>query len=189
MIPPGGNWTKVGFADGIYGCDGDGKGAYLTRHSFRVRIGAEMCGLTSRARDRGAAAGNSGAAMGLVKRLEFGRLVRRLCLGLSLLALLLQGAALGMPMPASAAGLPPAWLADSLCGSNDGGPADPIRHVCPICFVVAQAGSALAPQLPTIAAPSVLRVGPALPSTRSGPPRRPAGAIAEPRAPPAAALA
>jgi hypothetical protein len=40
----GGNWTKVGFADGIYGCDVDGKGAYLTKHIFHVPIGAEMCG-------------------------------------------------------------------------------------------------------------------------------------------------
>ena len=40
----GGGWTKVGFADGIYGCDVDGKGAYLTKHLFRVPIGAEMCG-------------------------------------------------------------------------------------------------------------------------------------------------
>ncbi len=40
----GANWTKVGFADGIYACDVDGKGAYLTRHLCRVPIGAEMCG-------------------------------------------------------------------------------------------------------------------------------------------------
>lgn len=40
----GENWAKIGFADGIYGCDVEGKGAYLTRHLFRVPIGAEMCG-------------------------------------------------------------------------------------------------------------------------------------------------
>jgi secreted PhoX family phosphatase len=40
----GANWTKVGFADGIYACDVDGKGAYLTKHICRVPIGAEMCG-------------------------------------------------------------------------------------------------------------------------------------------------
>lgn len=40
----GGNWTKVGFADGVYACDVDGKGAYLTKHICRVPIGAEMCG-------------------------------------------------------------------------------------------------------------------------------------------------
>jgi len=37
-------WTKVGFADGVYACDVEGPGRGLTKHFFRVPIGAEMCG-------------------------------------------------------------------------------------------------------------------------------------------------
>lgn len=40
----GSGWTKTGFADGIYACDVAGEGAYLTRHFFRVPVGAELCG-------------------------------------------------------------------------------------------------------------------------------------------------
>jgi uncharacterized protein len=38
-------WPKLGgFADGIYACDVEGQGAYLTKHFYSVPIGAEMCG-------------------------------------------------------------------------------------------------------------------------------------------------
>ncbi len=38
-------WPNLtGFADGIYACDVEGQGAYLTKHFYSVPIGAEMCG-------------------------------------------------------------------------------------------------------------------------------------------------
>jgi uncharacterized protein len=38
-------WPQLtGFADGIYACDVEGQGAYLTKHFYTVPIGAEMCG-------------------------------------------------------------------------------------------------------------------------------------------------
>ena len=41
----GKDWPKLGgFADGIYACDVVGQGAYLTKHLYRVPIGAEVCG-------------------------------------------------------------------------------------------------------------------------------------------------
>ncbi|HXH04291.1 MAG TPA: PhoX family phosphatase [Candidatus Competibacteraceae bacterium] len=40
----GAAWQKSGTADGMWACDTQGAGAYLTRFFFRVPIGAEMCG-------------------------------------------------------------------------------------------------------------------------------------------------
>jgi uncharacterized protein len=40
----GAAWTESGFADGLFACDVAGPGAYLTKHFYRVPIGAEMCG-------------------------------------------------------------------------------------------------------------------------------------------------
>jgi secreted PhoX family phosphatase len=37
-------WPGIGFSDGLYACAVDGAEAYLTKHFFRVPIGAEMCG-------------------------------------------------------------------------------------------------------------------------------------------------
>ncbi|MDQ2694477.1 MAG: PhoX family phosphatase, partial [Pseudomonadota bacterium] len=40
----GSGWQKTGFADGLYACEVHGQYAYLTRHFFRVPVGAELCG-------------------------------------------------------------------------------------------------------------------------------------------------
>jgi secreted PhoX family phosphatase len=40
----GSGWRRTGFADGIYACETTGPARALTRHIFRVPIGAEMCG-------------------------------------------------------------------------------------------------------------------------------------------------
>lgn len=40
----GTKWKATGIADGIYACDLAGPGRALTKHFFRVPIGAEMCG-------------------------------------------------------------------------------------------------------------------------------------------------
>lgn len=121
--------------------------------------------------------------MPATRRHLLGRRSRRLCFGLGLLALLLQAAALGLPMPAGAAGSP-RWLAGSYCGGEDGGSPNQTGHVCPVCFVVAQAGSAVPPQIPAFVptVPPVARQ-PLLPAL-AVPARQQAGAIAAPRAPP-----
>lgn len=40
----GSKWKNTGIADGVYACDLTGPGRALTKHFFRVPIGAEMCG-------------------------------------------------------------------------------------------------------------------------------------------------
>lgn len=112
-----------------------------------------------------------------------GRWSRRLCFGLGFVALLLQAAALGLPMPAGAAETP-AWLSGSLCSEDGGGSPKHGNHVCPVCFVVAQANSAVPPQIPLLVSTGLPAAGQPLPPVLSIPARQQAGAIAEPRAPP-----
>jgi hypothetical protein len=72
---------------------------------------------------------------------------------LGLLAFLLQLAAVAVPMPAMAGGAP-AWLAGSVCRSDDA-PAIPDHPVCPVCFVLSQAAGAVPPSIVTVAPPPV----------------------------------
>jgi len=78
---------------------------------------------------------------------------RRWAFCLGLLAILLQLAAVGVPMPAMADGAPD-WLAGSLC-RGDFTPAEPNHPVCPVCFVLSQAAGAAPPAVATLAAPHV----------------------------------
>ena len=111
-------------------------------------------------------------------------------LRLSLLALLVQAAAAAVPMPASA-GMPgaPAWLAASLCQSA---PADapgdrrapPSHLICPICFVLSAAVSAVPPQPPAIVAFDPPPAAPPAIPRALGLSRHYAGATTLSRAPP-----
>lgn len=100
---------------------------------------------------------------------------------LSLLAVLLQLAAVAVPMPAMAGN--PAWLAWSVCRS-DGAPAVPDHPVCPVCFVLAQAAGAVPPSVVTVAAPPVAAT-PASVRDSGNPASGPAWALPA-RGPPAA---
>lgn len=81
---------------------------------------------------------------------------RRWPFHLGLLAVLLQLAAVAVPMPAMADGAP-AWLAGSVCRSDDA-PAFPDRPVCPVCFVLAQAAGAVPSAIVTVAAPPIAAI-------------------------------
>ncbi len=120
------------------------------------------------------------------------RSVRHWGLRFSLLALLVQGAATALPMPASAGmtGLP-AWLTASLCQSAPADapgdhPVRPSHLICPVCFVLSAAAGAVPPQSPSIAAlePRSL-AAPAIPRALVLP-RQHAGSATLSRAPPSA---
>ena len=83
---------------------------------------------------------------------------RRWALWLGSLALLIQLAAGALPMPAAAGTSVPAWLAGSLCRGSDGTPLVPDHPVCPVCFVLAQAGAAVPPTIRVITPPPVATV-------------------------------
>lgn len=108
---------------------------------------------------------------------------RRWPFSLGLLAVLLQLAAVAVPMPAMADGAP-TWLAGSLC-RGDGTPASSDHPVCPVCFVLSQAAGAVPPAVATFAAPPV--IAPPAPFRDS---LRPASApswVPRPRGPPVVA--
>jgi hypothetical protein len=107
-----------------------------------------------------------------------------------LLALLVQCAAAALPMPAAAGatGLP-GWLESSLCqGSGPEAPAHapatPTHLICPVCFVLSAAGSAVPPQPPAFAEPRPQPLAsPAIPDAQTTP-RQHAGSLILSRAPP-----
>jgi hypothetical protein len=107
-----------------------------------------------------------------------------------LLALLVQGVATALPMPASAGvtGLP-IWLESSLCDSSPSDtpahvPATPAHLICPVCFVLSAAGSAVPPQPPAFAEPRPQPLAsPAIPDAQTTP-RQHAGSLILSRAPP-----
>jgi hypothetical protein len=107
-------------------------------------------------------------------------------LWLGLLALAIQLAAVSLPMPARA-GMP-VWLAGSLCqGAPADGreqPAPPSHLICPVCFVLSAAASAVPPQSAALVCPFVPPAATAIPRALGGK-RQYAGFVPLSRAPPA----